>query len=164
MHRTKERVDFDQPDNRFGISGCRVFDGEDLGKFHIDFGDRTKMQKIQQKEWVEQQKREKEQKIFLDKQEEDAYAKQTLEINRMRGMLEDEMNDKRRKMMKSIQEQNFQLAKEKKDSEKKKKLNDLDMEYKEIKFSMHEYPTQINPGDTFPVEGSPAKEFVLQKK
>ena len=31
MHRTKERVDFPQPDNRFGISGCRVFDGEDLG-------------------------------------------------------------------------------------------------------------------------------------
>ena len=121
------------------------------------------MQKIQQKEWIEQQKREKEQKKALEKQEEDAYAKQTLEINRMRGMLEDEMNEKRRKMMKSIQENNILLSKEKKDNEKKKKMNDLDTEYKEIKFSLHEYPTQLNPGDTFPIEGSPAKNLVLQK-
>ena len=121
------------------------------------------MQKIQQKEWIEQQKREKEQKKSLEKQEEEAYAKQTLEINRMRGMLEDEMNEKRRKMMKSIQENNILLAKEKKDNEKQKRMNDLDTEYKEIKFSLHEYPTQLNPGDTFPIEGSPAKNLVLQK-
>ena len=121
------------------------------------------MQKIQQKEWIEQQKREKEQKKSLEKQEEEAYAKQTLEINRMRGMLEDEMNEKRRKMMKSIQENNILLAKEKKDNEKQKRMNDLDTEYKEIKFSLHEYPTQVNPGDTFPIEGSPAKNLVLQK-
>ena len=119
---------------------------------------------MQQKEWIEQQKREKEQKVLLEKQEEEAYAKQTLEINRMRGMLEDEMNYKRRKMMKSMQDHNIMLNKERKDSDKKKKLNELDQEYKEIKFSLHDYPTQANPGDMFPPEGSPAKESVLQKK
>lgn len=40
------------------------------------------------------------------------YAKQTLEINRMRGMLEDESEQKRRAMMMQIREENERLVHE----------------------------------------------------
>ena len=43
-----------------------------------------------------------------------AYAQQTEAITRMRGMLEDEMNEKRAKMMKEMQEENKRLALDKK--------------------------------------------------
>lgn len=45
------------------------------------------------------------------------YAEQTLTLNRMRGMLEDEMTSKRNKMMKDLQEENKRLALEKKTKE-----------------------------------------------
>jgi len=58
------------------------------------------------KEWVEQQKREKNLKKTLEKEEDAAYDQQAKEINRMRGMLEDEMNEKRRQMLQSVKETN----------------------------------------------------------
>lgn len=48
-----------------------------------------------------------------------AYAEQTENLNRMRGMLEDEMSMKRANMMKEIQEENKRLAREKRDKENK---------------------------------------------
>lgn len=45
------------------------------------------------------------------------YADQTEMLNRMRGMLEDENNQKRARMMKELQEENKRLAKEKRDRE-----------------------------------------------
>lgn len=45
------------------------------------------------------------------------YAEQTLALNRMRGMMEDEMAAKRAAKMKEIQEENRRLAKEKRDRE-----------------------------------------------
>lgn len=47
-----------------------------------------------------------------------AYAEQTLTLNRMRGMLEDENNQKRAQMMKEMQEENKRLAREKRDRER----------------------------------------------
>jgi hypothetical protein len=47
-----------------------------------------------------------------------AYAEQTDSMNRMRGMLEDEMTMKRNNMMKQMQEENKRLAQEKKDRER----------------------------------------------
>lgn len=49
------------------------------------------------------------------------YDDETKAINRMRGMLEDEMNDKRKNMMKAIQEENQRLALEKKMREEREK-------------------------------------------
>ena len=43
-----------------------------------------------------------------------AYAEQTLARNRMRGMLEDEMTQKRAEKLKQMQEENKRLALEKK--------------------------------------------------
>lgn len=39
-----------------------------------------------------------------------AFAKQTLELNRMKGMLEDETNAKKRAMLKSMQQHNQQIV------------------------------------------------------
>jgi hypothetical protein len=62
------------------------------------------------KEWVAQQKREKEIKKKLEQEEDSSYDAQAKEINRMRGMLEDEMNEKRRKMLESVKESNLLLV------------------------------------------------------
>ena len=53
------------PTSRKGISGLTAFDGEDHS-----FEDRKKLQKLQQKDWIEQQRREKETRKTLAKEEE----------------------------------------------------------------------------------------------
>ncbi len=83
----------------------------------IAFNDRMKYQADTQKEWVIQQKSEKLQANHEETEEEKAYAEQTMTLNRMRGMLEDEMTDKRNAMMKQIQAENKRLALEKKQRE-----------------------------------------------
>ena len=65
---------------------------------------------MSQKDWVEQQKREKEEKKESEKSEESAYAKQTLDVTRMRGMLEDESTAKRKEMLKTMQLENQALV------------------------------------------------------
>ena len=65
-------------------------------------------------DWATQQKREKMAAAQADKDEEASYAKQTEAITRMRGMLEDEMNQKRAAMMKEMQQENQRMALEKK--------------------------------------------------
>ena len=67
-----------------------------------------------QKDWADQQVREKKQAAFQDKCEEDAYAQQTEAITRMRGLLEDENTQKRKQAMKELQAYNKKLALEKK--------------------------------------------------
>ena len=53
MKRTKERFGKLEMYNTHGISGCKVFDGEDL-----EYQDRYRLQQLQQKSWIEQQKYE----------------------------------------------------------------------------------------------------------
>ncbi len=74
------------------------------------YAERIAKQHDQMKEWVNQQKREKEVKKKLEKEEESSYDMQAKEINRMRGMLEDEMNEKRRLMLESVKETNLLLV------------------------------------------------------
>ena len=50
-------------EDREGISGLRVLDGEDLGQ-----GNRIRKQQIQQKDWIDQQLRLKEEKERLEKE------------------------------------------------------------------------------------------------
>ena len=66
------------------------------------------------KDWADQQKREHMAAAAAEKDEDMAYAKQTEAITRMRGMLEDEMNQKRAQMMKEMQQENQRMALEKK--------------------------------------------------
>merc|ERR1712151_1457097 len=89
------------------VSGCRQFEGEDLL-----YNDRMKRNAQNQKDWADQQMREKRQaKAHEDERQ---YAAQTEAITRMRGMLEDEATQKKAAMMKAMQEENKRLALEKK--------------------------------------------------
>ena len=66
MKRTKERFGKLEGYNKESISGCKVFDGEDL-----EYQDRFKLQQTQQKSWVEQQKFEKQVKMKKKKMKKD---------------------------------------------------------------------------------------------
>ena len=115
MRRTKNRVDVDGQDTQ-GISGCRLFEGEDL-----DYQKRMQWQKQMQIEAIKEQLREKKLKEMQEKQEEDDWAEQTDMITRMRGMLEDENSNKRTNKEREIQEENVRLAllkKQKEESER----------------------------------------------
>lgn len=61
-----------------------------------------------------------------------AYADQTLALNRMRGMLEDEMSAKRAAKLKEIQLENKRLALEKKQREQRWQKEQEDLNQKEI--------------------------------
>ena len=119
MKRTKERFGKLEGYNQEGISGLKVFDGEDL-----EYQDRIKLQQMQQKNWVEQQKFEKEKKNEEEREEERKYAEQTLSITRMRSMLEAEHEQKRKDMNKMMMEYNRSLAQQKKDREMRNKYDE----------------------------------------
>lgn len=112
MKRTKERFGKLESYNQSGQSGLKVFDGEDL-----EYQDRIRLQQLQQKNWVEQQKFEKEMKLKQEREEERQYAEQTLSINRMRSILESDHELKRKEMNRQMMEQNRRLAEEKKERE-----------------------------------------------
>ncbi|CAI2383013.1 unnamed protein product [Moneuplotes crassus] len=115
MRRTKNRVDVDGVDTA-GISGLRLFEGEDLS-----FQERMKWQKERQLEMIKEQLREKKLKEMQDKQEEDEWAEQTDMLTKMRGMLEEENHTKRSDKEREIQEENMRLALIKKQREQEDK-------------------------------------------
>ena len=123
MKRTKERFGKFESYNQEGQSGLKVFDGEDL-----EFQDRYKLQQLQQKNWVEQQKFEKDNRFKQDRDEEKQYADQTLSINRMRGILEADHEQKRKEMNKQMMEMNKRLAEEKKNREMQSKYYETQLD------------------------------------
>jgi hypothetical protein len=123
MKRTKQRFAKLEGYNNKGISSCKVFDGEDL-----EYQDRFKLQQFQQKNWIEQQKFEKDAKLQEERNEEKAYAEQTLAINRMRAMLEAEHEQKRKDMNRMMMEYNKNLDRTKKDRDRKHKMEETNMD------------------------------------
>jgi hypothetical protein len=123
MKRTKERFGKLEGYNKEGVSGCKVFDGEDL-----EYQDRVKLQQMQQKSWVQQQVFEKSQRSEEQRDEEKMYAEQTLAINRTRSMLEAEHDKKRKDMNRMMMEYNKVLAQQKKDQEMKFKYDETVMD------------------------------------
>ena len=71
-------------------------------------GYRSRIERNQalQKEWVKQQTREHDWSKQNDKREEKDWAEQSENITRMRGMLEDEMDQKKKAQLKEMQEYN----------------------------------------------------------
>ena len=128
MKRTKERFGKLEMYNTHGISGCKVFDGEDL-----EYQDRYRLQQLQQKSWIEQQKYEHELKNQEEREEQRKYAEQTLAINRMRSMLEAEHEQRRRDMNVMQMEYNKKLAQMKRDKEAKKKYDETEMDLNNIR-------------------------------
>ena len=116
MKRTTNRFDKGPYGGTKGISGMRLFEGEDLS-----FQKRQVDNKATMNEWVREQKREKILKDQQEKEEQKQYDEETKAINRMRGMLEDENNIKRAQMIKQMQEENQKLALEKNMKEENEK-------------------------------------------
>mmetsp|Transcript_15890 Transcript_15890/g.29105 ORF Transcript_15890/g.29105 Transcript_15890/m.29105 type:complete len:146 (+) Transcript_15890:476-913(+) len=127
MKRTKENWMTPQPADRDGISGLRIFDGEDLYS-----ADRTKALKETQKAWIIQQIAEKEEQKRREDEEERQYAHQTHQINRMRGLLEDDLRRKQRMMQASTKEVNLQLSQEKRDKERMEREMKLKEEQEDL--------------------------------
>ena len=63
-----------------------------------------------QKEWANEQSRQMAEQREREAEEERQYAAQTEALNRMRGMLEDENNNKRANMLKQMQEENKRIV------------------------------------------------------
>lgn len=96
MKRTKETFYRYHPDpsDREGVSGCREFDGEDLGTtslltqiltfFPLEYDSRKEYFKTQQKNWIEDHQSQKDQEKEREKFEEKLYANQVQEVTRMR--------------------------------------------------------------------------------
>lgn len=74
------------------------------------FDSRTKYFQNEQRKWLDQQVREKQAAQNREKYEDHVYAQQTLEINRMRGMLEDEFAHKKTEMKISEKDNNLGLV------------------------------------------------------
>ena len=123
MKRTKERFGKLEGYNKEGISGCKVFDGEDL-----EYQDRITFQQCQQKNWIEQQKYEREQIKQCEQQEDQLYADQVCAINRTRSVLEAEHHTRRKDMNRMIMEYNKKLAEQKKDREMKSKYDETSLD------------------------------------
>lgn len=127
MKRTKENWKDPQPQDRNGISGCFTFDGEDN-----KFLDRKKDYQQRQKEWIEEQKREKAEALRKQQEEEMAFAKQSLQANRACGLMEGQVESKQKAMMASVRDSNLQIKAEKEAKQKyemamkiQEELNDL---------------------------------------
>ena len=78
--------------------------------FHSDYRNRINLNNSIQKDWVHEQVAEKESISQSLKDEEAAYAQQTEAITRMRGVLEDEMTQKKNQQLKELQAYNQMLA------------------------------------------------------
>mgnify|MGYP000625071037 CR=1 FL=1 len=70
-----------------------------------------------QRDWADQQMRERKQAQEAEAEDERLYAQQTEAITRMRGMLEDENAARQAAYRKQIQQENLRMAQEKRDRE-----------------------------------------------
>merc|ERR1719291_367580 len=112
MKRTREVINYTHPDERWNLSGCTKFDGEDLS-----FAERTKEHQRQQKEALMAQMEEKKQR----KADEHAQAMQA-DADRMGiKVLNDKIHDdnlaRQRAMKTAHAQQAVQHAKERADRE-----------------------------------------------
>lgn len=142
MKRTKENWLFGHPEDRSEISGLRKFDGEDL-----HYQERKKAQQETQKRWLEEQKAEKERKRQQELEEERMYAFQTMQANRMRGMMEDELENKKRSMQASTRDTNIELHREKQDKDRFERDTRIRYEDTELdhQANIRKVPSYVNP-------------------
>ena len=142
MKRTKENWLEQQPADRQGISGLRIFDGEDL-----HYQERTQAFKETQRKWIEEQKQDMEDRRTKERNEDQAYAFQTLQNTRMRGMLEDKLEQQKRDMQASTRDSNLQLAREKREREQRERQIKLQQERRDLdtQASIRVVPPYQNP-------------------
>lgn len=118
MKRTKENWLQTQPFQKTNVSGLQVFDGEDL-----HYAERKKSMMEIQKKWLDQQMEEAKMKRAQSEEEEKLYAHQTLQLNRVRGILEDDLERKKKIMSQSMRDFNKEAeVKKKQEKVEEKKI------------------------------------------
>ena len=99
--------------DREGVSGLRVLEGEDLGQ-----GNRIRKQQIQQKDWLDQQIQLKAEQERLAKENQEMYEQQEGHLHDLLTKGQQEEEDRRKAMAKSMMDENLVISKSKKDREK----------------------------------------------
>jgi len=105
--------------DKIGVSSMKIFDGEDLTA-----GDRKRIQALQQRDWIEQQIKEKQERLRKEKEADNNFAHQTFALNDMRKGLEDDHSTKQKVVKKAYSEANRVLAQEKVDNDFNHKVNE----------------------------------------
>ena len=129
MKRTKENWKVGHPEDRNGISGLFTFDGEDRS-----YQDRKKEYQSTQKQWIEEQKLQKQQRLEKEAEDERNMARQTLQANRLRGLTEDNVNRQQKMMMASVRDANLQLKAEKEAKEKYEREQKMLEEQRDLQY------------------------------
>lgn len=132
MKRTRENWLQTQSKSISEVSGLRFFQGEDL-----QYQERKKAMQSTQRKWLEEQKHQNEEKKERQKQEEELHAHQTLQVNRMRGLLEDNLEAKKRHMSQSTRDFNKRMEIERKEKKYRDKQMKLDEERADLMWQNH---------------------------
>jgi hypothetical protein len=128
MKRTKENWISNQCFHQNNLSGLRAFHGEDL-----QFYERKKSMMIIQKQWLDNQIKEKELRKKRSQEEKMIYEMQEKELFRIRGIALDELEMKRKIMSQSTCEFNWKAGFEKRKEMEKRKKEIRDEELKDLK-------------------------------
>lgn len=128
MKRTKENWLQTHTFHKTNISGLQLFDGEDLY-----YAARKKSMKEIQKKWLDQQIEEAKMKRAQSEEEEKLYAYQSLQINRARGMIEDELERKKKIMTQSMRDFNKDVEVKKKIEKVEEKRKRLELEISDLR-------------------------------
>ena len=99
--------------DREGVSGLRVLEGEDLAQ-----GNRVRKQQLQQKDWIDQQIALKSEMERIDKENLEMYEQQEAHLHDLLTQSQQEEEAKRKAMAKAMMDENQVLAKQKKDDAK----------------------------------------------
>jgi len=83
-----------------------------------------KIQALQQRDWIEQQIKEKQERLKAEKEADKNFAQQTFMLNSMRKDLEDDFSQKHKTVKKAYSEANRVLAQEKSDKEFTQKVKE----------------------------------------
>lgn len=129
MKRTKENWKDPQPRDRNGISGLFQFDGEDRECLA-----RAKEHRETQKQWIEEQKREKQERFQKEKDEERNFARQTLQANRTLGIVDGQVASMQKMMQASVRDSNLQLKAEKESKEKYERALKIQEELADLQY------------------------------
>merc|ERR1712127_158004 len=112
MKRCKQRADRAGQAKPEHVSGCRQFEGEDLM-----YNNRMALNAQNQRDWADQQIRERRANAAAEVEEEKCFAEQEQAILRVRSMLEDENAEKKANYQRMIADENKRLAREKRERE-----------------------------------------------
>ena len=101
---------------------------------YAEYDARREFFKNKQKQWLDQQIEEKRQKQEQERLENQMYANQTLELNRMRGMLEDNFQKNKSDIKANTTQFNLQLDLERKQREEAERQARLQYQREEAEY------------------------------